>query len=152
MSRTHLGAWRGVRCNAACRQRAESTCRFNWFDASRRLSGGATGRDPDHYADAERHCNCSEGMSFGLLTEPAQRLAARFGTRSHRVVGKIGGLSDCPALPGSEPVFDVLQDRPERIGNLLDGSSRGAGGALTGAVPDDAEFLADAAQMIGDRG
>jgi hypothetical protein len=118
----------------------------------RRLSAGATGRDPDQDPDAERNRNRREGMSFGLLAEPVQRLPTRFGTRPHRVVGKVGGLSDCPALAGPEPVFDVLQDRPERIGNLLDGGGRGAGGALTGAVSDDAEFLADAAQMIGDRG
>jgi len=136
----------------ALQQRAESTYRFNRFDALRRLSAGAAGRDPDQDPDAERYRNRREGMSFGLLTEPVQRLPARFGTRPHRVVGKVGGLSDCPALPGPEPVFDVLQDRPERIGNLLDGGGRGTGGALTGAVSDDAEFLTDAAQMIGDRG
>jgi hypothetical protein len=133
-------------------QRAESTCRFNRFDAMRRLSAGATGRDPDQDPDAERYRNRREGMSFGLLTEPVQRLPARFGTRPHRVVGKVGGLSDCTELHGPEPVFEVLQDRPERIGNLLDGGGSGTGGALAGAVSDDAEFLADAAQMIGDRG
>jgi hypothetical protein len=135
----------------AHRQQAESTCRFNWFDALLRLPAGAAGRDPDQYSDAERDRNRRDGMSFGLLAEPVERLAAHFGTRPHRVVGKVGGLSDCPALPGSEPVFDVLQDRPERIGDLLDGGGCGTGGALTGAVSDDAEFLADAAQMIGNR-
>ena len=89
-------------------------------------------------------------MRFGLLADPVQSPAPRLGTRPERLVGEVRGLIDRPALPGAEAVFDILQDRPERVDDLVYGGRRGTGGTVTGTVADRTQFPADAAQVVGD--
>src|SRR5262249_9483570 len=109
---------------------------------------GDTHQKPDAEGDRDRR----ERVRFSLLTDPVESPAPGRRTGPERLVGKACGLIDRPALPRAEAVFDILQDRPERVADLINSGRRGAGGALTGAVADRAEFPADAAQMVGDGG
>ena len=105
------------------------------------LAAGAADGDPHQQSYAEGNGDRRERMSFGLLADPVQSPAPGLGARPERFVGEVRGLIDRPALPGAEAVFDILQDRPERVDDLVYGGRRGTGGTLTGTVADRAQFL-----------
>ena len=78
------------------------------------LAAGAADGDPHQQSYAEGNGDRRERMRLGLLADPVQSPAAGLGTRPERLVGEVRALSDRPALPGAEALFDILQDRPER--------------------------------------
>jgi hypothetical protein len=76
-----------------------------------------------------------------LSGNPLQSVVADPGTCLNCLVTETRRLVDRQALTSAEAIFDFLQDRADRVGNLIHSRSCARGGASASTVSNSAEFI-----------
>ena len=69
------------------------------------------------YANSDRECGKRPG--FGLSCNPPQSLIAGPGTDLDCLIPQAGRLVDRCALATTETIYEVVQDRPNSLGDLV---------------------------------
>src|ERR1700729_822121 len=107
---------------------------------------------PDQNADADGDRQRDQRTAPGLVGELAERIAAHLGAALDRFVAKTRRLVDCHALAAAEGIADLVEDRPDRLRDLIARGRSARRRAPAGAFTEHAQFLLDGAQVTGNGG
>src|SRR6185312_11502014 len=103
------------------------------------LTPANSNTNQNSYANSDRECGKRPG--FGLGCNPTQSLIAGPGTDLGCLFPEAGRLVDRCALTTAEAIYDVVQDRPESLGDLVARGRRARGCVSAGASSNSAEFF-----------
>src|SRR6202035_1996875 len=76
-------------------------------------------RGPDQNADADGDRQRDQRTALGLVGELAERIAAHLGAALDRFVAKTRRLVDRHTLAAAEGIADLVEDRPDRLDDLI---------------------------------
>src|SRR5580693_490202 len=107
---------------------------------------------PDQDADADGDRQRDQRAALGLIGELAERIAAHLGAALDRFVAETRPLVDCHALAAAEGIADLVEDRPDRLEDLIARGRSARRRAPAGAFTEHAQFLLDGAQVTGNGG
>jgi hypothetical protein len=79
-----------------------------------------------------------------------QRITPNLGTDFDGLVPKTGRLIDGDALATAKSIYYFVQNRHDRVGNLISRRGRACRRASAGALTDSAQFPFDGAEVAGD--
>jgi hypothetical protein len=95
------------------------------------------------HANSDREYGKRAG--FGLSCNPTQSIIADPGTDLDCLIPQAAGLVDRCAPATTETIYDVAQDRPDSLGDLVARGGRAPGCVSAGAFSNSAEFFFDGA-------
>jgi hypothetical protein len=78
---------------------------------------------------------------FGLSGDPLYNVAANLGPDLDRIIAQVRRLVDRCAPAATEAIYDFIQNRPDRVGNLISGRRRSDGSTPASASSNSGEFL-----------
>src|ERR1700692_148897 len=107
---------------------------------------------PDKNTDAEGDRQREQRTAPGLVGDLAERIAAHLGAKLDRIIAKTRRLVDCNALAAAEGIADLVEDRPDRLDDLIARCRSARRCAPAGGFAEHAQFLLDGAQMTGNGG
>ena len=107
------------------------------------LTPANSNTNQNSYANSDRECGKRPG--FGLSCNPPQSLVAGPGTDLDCLIPQAGRLVDRCALATTETIYEVVQDRPNSLGDLVARGRSALGCVSAGASSNSAEFLFDGA-------
>ena len=107
------------------------------------LTPANSNTNQNSHANSDRECGKRPG--FGLSCNPTQSLIAGPGTDLDCLIPQGGRLVDRCALATAETIYDVVQDWPDNLGDLVARGRRARGCVSAGASSNSAEFLFDGA-------
>src|SRR5580692_5238867 len=107
---------------------------------------------PDQSADADGDRQRDQRTTPGLVGDLAERIAAHPGTALDRLVAETRRLVDRHALAAAERIADLVEDRPDRLDDLIARGRSARRRAPAGAFAEHAQFLLDGAQVTGNGG
>ena len=81
------------------------------------LTPANSNTNQNSYADSD--CECRKRAGFGLSCNPTQSLIAGPGTDLDCLIPQAGRLVDRCALTTAETIYDLVQDRPNSLGDLI---------------------------------
>ena len=101
------------------------------------LTPANSNANQNSYANSDRECDKRPG--FGLSCDPTQSLVAGPGTDLDCLIPQAARLIDRSALATTETIYDVVQDRPNSLGDLVARGRRARGCVSAGASSNSAE-------------
>src|SRR5580700_9108409 len=107
---------------------------------------------PDQSADADGDRQRDQRTTPGLVGDLAERIAAHPGTALDRLVAETRRLVHRYALAAAERIADLIEDRPDRLDDLIAGAGNARRRAPAGAFAKRAQFILDGAQVAGNGG
>src|SRR6202035_5938709 len=102
---------------------------------------------PDQNADADGDRQRDQRTTPGLVGDLAERIAAHPGTALDRLVAETCRLVDRHALATAEGIADLVEDRPDRLDDLIAGGRNARRCAPAGAFAKRTQFILDGAQV-----
>ena len=107
------------------------------------LTPANSNTNQNSYANSDRECG--KRADFGLSCNPTQSLIAGPGTDLDCLIPQAGRLVDRCALATAETIYDVVQNRPNSLGDLIARGRRARGCVSAGVSSNSTEFLFDGA-------
>jgi hypothetical protein len=81
------------------------------------LTPAKSNTNQNSYANSDRECGKRAG--FGLSCNPTQSIIASPGTELDCLIPQAGRLPDRSVLATAETIYDVVQDWPDSLGDLV---------------------------------
>jgi hypothetical protein len=113
------------------------------------LHGAASCRS-DQDADADRDRKRQEWALLSLIGNALKGIIANPAAHPHGPAAEIGGSFGCCALAAPEAIGNIVEDRPDCIGNQIAGRGCTRRSAAAGLTSDPGQFSFDSAQVIDD--
>ena len=100
------------------------------------LTPANSNTNQNSHTNSDRECGKRAG--FSLSCNPAQSLVAGPGTDLDCLIPQAGCLIDRCGLATTETIYEVVQDRPDNLGDLVARGRRARGCISAGASPNSA--------------
>jgi hypothetical protein len=107
------------------------------------LTPANSNTNQNSYANSDRECGKRAG--FGLSCNPTQSIIAGPNTDLDCLIPQAGRLVDRCALATAETIYDVVQDWPDSLGDLVARGRRARGCVSAGTSSNSDEFFFDGA-------
>src|ERR1700722_12222616 len=104
---------------------------------------------PDQNADADGDRQRDQRTALGLIGDLAERITAHLGAALDRFVAETRRLIDRHALIAEEGIADLVEDRPDRLEDLIARGRNARRRTPAGAFAQHAQFLLNGAQVTG---